>query len=170
MALAFVVVVALGTLASRAFYGERPGRLYELGGSTMGTSWSLKVSLPAGAPTEWVAAIGDTAQSRLDRIERLMSTWDSTSELSRFNRSDEHCTDPLSPETIAVLVVAAEVGVSVRRSAQCHGGAPGRGLGLRGECCRSAAPALVCGPGLPAASDRPRSPPAGCEGRNRGQG
>jgi thiamine biosynthesis lipoprotein len=110
MAIAFLAVVALGTLAGRVFYGDRPARLYQLGGSTMGTSWSLKLSLPAGAPQEWVAAIGDTAQSRLDRIERLMSTWDSTSELSRFNRSESTSPTPLSPETIAVLVIATEVG------------------------------------------------------------
>jgi thiamine biosynthesis lipoprotein len=110
LALAFVAVVALGTLAGRAFYGDRPVRLYQLAGSTMGTSWSLKVSLPAGAPSEWVTAIGDTTQSRLDRIEGLMSTWDSTSELSRFNRSASTSPISLSPETIAVLVIAAEVG------------------------------------------------------------
>jgi thiamine biosynthesis lipoprotein len=106
-----VVVAVFGTLAGRTFYGERPSRLYQLGGSSMGTTWSLKASLPIGAPADWVTAIRDTAQSRLDRIERLMSTWDSTSELSRFNRSTSTAPTPLSPETIAVLVVAAEVGL-----------------------------------------------------------
>ncbi|MDP2470905.1 MAG: FAD:protein FMN transferase [Candidatus Palauibacterales bacterium] len=108
--LALAAVVALGTLAARFFYGERPHLTHTMGGATMGTTWSLKVSLPQGAPDEWVAAIGDTAQSKLDRIEHLMSTWDSTSELSRFNRSASTSPTPLSPETIEVLAIASEVG------------------------------------------------------------
>lgn len=107
--LALAVVVVLGTIASRTFYGDRPHRIYELGGPTMGTRWSLKVSLPEGAPDAWVGAIGDTVQARLDRIEDLMSTWDTTSELSRFNRSADTSATPLSPETIEVLVLAEEI-------------------------------------------------------------
>jgi len=108
--LALLVVVFLGTLAGRTFYGDRTPRVHEMSGATMGTTWNLKVSLPDGAPTAWVDAIGDTVQSRLDRIESLMSTWDSTSELSRFNRSRSTSATPLSRETIAVLAIAAEVG------------------------------------------------------------
>jgi len=108
--LALLVVVFLGTLAGRTFYGDRPSRVHRMAGATMGTTWSLKVSLPDGAPTAWVDAIRDTVQSRLDRIESLMSTWDSTSELSRFNRSRSTSATPLSPETIAVMAIAAEVG------------------------------------------------------------
>jgi len=108
--LALLVVVFLGTLAGRTFYGDRPSSVHQMAGATMGTTWSLKVSLPDGAPTAWVDAIRDTVQSRLDRIERLMSTWDSTSELSRFNRSPSTSATPLSRETIAVMAIAAEVG------------------------------------------------------------
>jgi thiamine biosynthesis lipoprotein len=108
--LALALVVALGTIAGRTFYGERPAEVRQMGGATMGTTWTLKVVLPEGAPGAWVNAIGDTVQSRLDRIEGLMSTWDSTSELSRFNRSSSTSPVPLSPETIAVLKLAAEVG------------------------------------------------------------
>lgn len=110
MLLALAAVVALGTVAARTFYGDRPLRIHELAGATMGTTWSLKVSLPDGAPEAWVGAIGDTVQGRLDRIEGLMSTWDSTSELSRFNRSPSTSATPLAPETIAVLAIAAEIG------------------------------------------------------------
>jgi len=112
LGLALVVVVVLGTVVARAFYGERPARVHELAGATMGTTWTLRVSLPVGAPEEWVGAMGDTVQARLDRIERLMSTWDSTSELSRFNRTDGTGPVELSAETLAVLEVAAEVGES----------------------------------------------------------
>ncbi len=108
--LALAVVVVLGTVAGRAFYGERPIGLRQMSGATMGTTWSLKVALPEGAPEAWVSAIGDTVQSRLDRVESLMSTWDSTSELSLFNRSSSTSPTPLSSETMAVLEIAAEVG------------------------------------------------------------
>ena len=108
--LALALVVVLGTIAGRTFYGERPSELRQMGGATMGTTWTLKVVLPQGAPGAWVNAIGDTVQSRLDRIEGLMSTWDSTSELSRFNRSSTTEATTLSPETVAVLEIAAEVG------------------------------------------------------------
>lgn len=108
--LALALVVVLGTIAGRTFYGERPAELRQMGGATMGTTWTLKVVLPQGAPAAWVAAIGDTVQARLDRIEGLMSTWDSTSELSLFNRSSSTSPMPLSPETIAVLEISAEVG------------------------------------------------------------
>ena len=104
------IVAVLGTIAGRTFYGERPAELRQMAGTTMGTTWTLKVVLPQGAPGAWVNAIGDTVQSRLDRIEGLMSTWDSTSELSRFNRSSTTGATPLSPETVAVLEIAAEVG------------------------------------------------------------
>jgi len=112
MLLALAVVVVLGTVAGRTFYGQRPVEVRQLGGATMGTTWTLKIALPAGAPAAWVDAIGDTVQSRLDRIDSLMSTWDSTSELSRFNHSPDTSAVPLSPETMAVLAVARDVSVS----------------------------------------------------------
>jgi thiamine biosynthesis lipoprotein len=110
--LALALVVALGTVAGRVFYGERPVGLRQLSGATMGTTWTLKVALPAGAPDAWVEAIGDTVQSRLDHVDKLMSTWDSTSELSLFNQSADTSALPLSPETIAVLAVARDVGAA----------------------------------------------------------
>ena len=106
---ALLAMIALGTLAGRTFYGERSRRIYELAGATMGTTWHLRLSLPEGSPEAWVAAIGDTVQSRLDRVESLMSTWDSTSELSRFNRSADTVAIPLSPETLEVVGIALDV-------------------------------------------------------------
>ncbi len=107
---ALVLVIVLGTLVGRGFYGERPAEERHLAGASMGTTWSLKVVLPAGAPAAWFEAIRDTVQSRLDRIERLMSTWGSTTELSRFNRSADTTPQRLSPETIEVLSIARHIG------------------------------------------------------------
>lgn len=112
--LALAVMVVLGTWTARTFYGPRASRLYELSGATMGTTWHLRMALPDGSPHPWVEAIGDTVQARLDRVERLMSTWDSTSELSRFNRDTSDIDFALSPETIEVLEIALDVS---RRSA-----------------------------------------------------
>ena len=110
--LALVAVIALGTVARRSFYGERTPRIHELGGGTMGTTWSLRVVLPEGAPAAWVGAIGDTVQARLERINGLMSTWDSGSELSVFNSTRDTAAIPLSEETIAVLEIALDVGAA----------------------------------------------------------
>lgn len=108
---ALIAVVALGTLAARTFYGERQLREHEFAGSTMGTTWSLKVVLPDGAPQEWIEAFRDTARSRLERVSALMSTWDPESELSRLNRSGDTTPQPVSPETFEVLSVGRDVGL-----------------------------------------------------------
>lgn len=110
--LALALVVVLGTIAGRAFYGERPAEIRQMSGATMGTTWTLKVALPQGAPAAWVDAIGDTVQARLDRIEGLMSTWDSASELSTFNRFADTTAFPLSPETLEVLEISLDVGAA----------------------------------------------------------
>ena len=45
--LALALVVVLGTIAGRTFYGERPAELRQMGGTTMGTTWTLKVFFTA---------------------------------------------------------------------------------------------------------------------------
>ena len=85
MLLGLAAVVALGTVVGRTFYGERQLREHTFSGPTMGTTWSLKVVLPDGAPAAWVEAFRDTAISRLERIDALMSTWDPDSEVSTLN-------------------------------------------------------------------------------------
>ncbi len=107
---ALVAAIGLGTVARRTFYPEFPQGIREFAGSTMGTTWSLRAVLPEGAPDAWTIAIRDTVQARLDRVERVMSTWDSTSELSRFNRTRDTLPHVMSPLTLDVLRVAAEVG------------------------------------------------------------
>lgn len=105
-----VAVVALGTLAARTFYGERPLREHEFTGPTMGTTWHLRIVLPEGAPREWIEAFHDTTRVRLDRVNSLMSTWDPESELSRLNGAADTTAQPVSAETFEVLSVARDVG------------------------------------------------------------
>jgi thiamine biosynthesis lipoprotein len=50
-------------------------------------------------------------RASLDRINRLMSTWDPDSELSRFNRSTGLQPFPVSPETFEVFKWSINVGI-----------------------------------------------------------
>jgi thiamine biosynthesis lipoprotein len=80
----------------------------ELSGHSMGTTWSVIASLPADRIHD-VEAAQSVIEQRLERIERLMSTWDRDSELSRFNRHASTAPFPLSAETLEVLSLAQQV-------------------------------------------------------------
>ena len=80
-----------------------------LSGSALGTTWSVVLGPRDGADdaSEPTAA---AIEAQLDAIDRLMSTWRPDSELSRFNRHASTEPFPLSPPTLDVLRLAAEVG------------------------------------------------------------
>jgi len=78
-------------------------RTTEFRGLTMGAAFSVKV---VTARDEVDAGLGDVdraLRATLDRINRLMSTWDPDSELSRFNRSASLEPFRVSLETFEVL-------------------------------------------------------------------
>lgn len=87
---------------------EPPPSLYVFGGPTMGTTYRVKLVAKDLAADE-LARAKATTEDALSRINRLMSTWDSSSELSRFNRHLAGARFPASPETLAVFEVAREV-------------------------------------------------------------
>lgn len=65
---------------------ERPGQALQplrLGGSTMGTDWSVTCHAPRGMKAD---AICDAADTVFADIIRQMSTWEPTSLISQFNR------------------------------------------------------------------------------------
>ena len=69
----------------RVSFGGLPARPAALAGATMGTTWSARLSLPAG--------LGDSAarqaiQAALDEVVTQMSTWEAESDISRYNRAD----------------------------------------------------------------------------------
>lgn len=103
-----VLLAAAVSLLSVSACGDTgSSRLVELSGPTMGTTWSVKlVPSPRGLARAEVQAIDGHVRDLLVRIEGLMSTWDPTSELSRFNayRGDEPF--PVSPDTFAVFRAA----------------------------------------------------------------
>ncbi len=85
-------------------------RTIEFSGPTMGATFSVKVvtaqdDVDGGDHSEVDRALPAT----LDRINRLMSTWDPDSELSRFNRSTSLEPFPVSLETFEVLRWSVEL-------------------------------------------------------------
>jgi thiamine biosynthesis lipoprotein len=73
-----------------------------LGGSTMGTTWSVSL---ASAPDADVGAIRAGVEACLDRVVSEMSTWLDTSDVSRFNRSANEWCD--LPDALAVVLACA---------------------------------------------------------------
>jgi FAD:protein FMN transferase len=85
-------------------------RAIEFRGLTMGAAFSVKVVTASPGDDVDVevgsAGLGDmdrALRATLERINRLMSTWDPDSELSRFNRSTSLEPFPVSRETFEVL-------------------------------------------------------------------
>lgn len=101
------VIVIGGLIAVRLLTPKTPV-VHEFTGAAMGTSYTVKMWGPGLSPTE-VAALIDSAVGRLEQVDRLMSMYDSTSELSRFNRQRDTVPVALSPEVIEVLAAAREV-------------------------------------------------------------
>jgi len=77
-------------------------------GATMGTQYSVKVvGSPGGVD---VATLEKDIQAALDRVDALMSTYRSDSELSRFNAFDRTDWFPVSAATAEVVEAAVDVG------------------------------------------------------------
>lgn len=58
--------------------------LARLGGTTMGTTWSVRLAVPR---TRDLHALHAGIQARLDAVVAQMSTWEPQSDLSRYNRA-----------------------------------------------------------------------------------
>jgi len=80
----------------------------EFTGDTMGTVYSVKLAAP-NPPAEVRGAIRRAIEERLDRVDRLMSTYLPDSELSRFNRHAANEAFSAAPETLEVFRIAREV-------------------------------------------------------------
>lgn len=88
------------------------GSLTRLHGSTMGTTYSVVLAPPyaKGRPSpDQLQRLSAAVQGELDRLSALMSTWDETSELMRFNRTPVGTPFALSPDTRRVLAVSQRV-------------------------------------------------------------
>jgi thiamine biosynthesis lipoprotein len=100
-----MLLVASMLAACSSDYAELP--LLELTGSTMGTSYSVKlVALHPQTDTETLQAQID---SNLARIEQRMSTYRTDSELSLFNRSESTGWVAVSAELCGVIEQALSI-------------------------------------------------------------
>lgn len=82
------------------------GEVHVLEGRSMGTTWSVKVVLPDAALLHDVRA---GIEDRLALVVRQMSTWESDSDLSRFNRAPAGTWCKLPGECFHVLQQALQV-------------------------------------------------------------
>jgi FAD:protein FMN transferase len=82
----------------------------DFGGTSMGTSWSARVALPAGAgAADHRSALQAGLQRELDQVVAQMSHWEADSSLGRFNRAGA-CTWHVLPDGFFdVLHYALEV-------------------------------------------------------------
>lgn len=86
---------------------DRPPETLQLDGQTMGTTWSVILRPgPAGVDA---AVLQQKLQQRLDRINRLMSTYDPQSEVSRFNDQATMDWFAISSETAEVIALSQEI-------------------------------------------------------------
>jgi len=102
VALSLVVVLVVGRVVT-----SRDRAVHEFVGPTMGTSYRVVVRAPLASGDS--AAIRRLVQGELDGVEGAMSTYDSTSELSRFNRHGTETPFVASPALIEILTLADDV-------------------------------------------------------------
>jgi len=99
-----LVALALMVRWSRSGAGDP---VHVLVGPTMGTSFRVLVA--ADLEEREIERVRIVVEERLDRVNRLMSTYDTTSEVSRFNRHGSTQPFPMSAELIEALAMAREV-------------------------------------------------------------
>lgn len=81
--------------------------VHEFVGATMGTSFIVKVE--ADLSPEERERVRGLIEERLERVERLMSTYDTASELSRFNRHASLDPVRVSEELLEVVALARDI-------------------------------------------------------------
>lgn len=80
-----IALVALSAASMhRLVFADLPGPVFEFSGETMGTTFLVKVAAES-LSRDAHAEIGRRIMSRLVEVNRVMSTWDPDSEISRFN-------------------------------------------------------------------------------------
>lgn len=81
--------------------------MHDLAGSTMGTSWSVRLMLPPGP--DGSAALAEELQQCLDEVVAQMSHWEPDSNLSRYNRGSAGSWHALPPAFLEVIAYALSV-------------------------------------------------------------
>jgi len=104
---ALLLVVWLLTACQQETTERSDSTAAELNGPTMGTTWSVKLAKPIDRKAR--AELEKRIVDELQRINRLVSTWDPDSELSRFNADPSLDATPLDDNTLSMLRTAIEV-------------------------------------------------------------
>ncbi|WP_280154486.1 FAD:protein FMN transferase [Piscinibacter sp. XHJ-5] len=82
------------------------GRVHEVGGVTMGTTWSVKLVADGEAS---LPPLERDIQRCLDGVDAQMSTWKVDSDLSRFNRAPAGSWNEMPADCFGVLAFALRV-------------------------------------------------------------
>ena len=106
--LSIALVILVGLTVQRLWLARGERVIHEFAGATMGTTYSVTVEASSFSDS-MRALVADTIRDRLDEINRLMSTYDPGSELSRFNQHLSTAPFPLSEPTMLVFTVAQEI-------------------------------------------------------------
>lgn len=92
---------------------QKPANLIEIHGSTMGTTYMVKIVKPGDekftSRDEFSKRVTTDIESLLKKVNQQMSTWIEDSEISRFNRYKESQWFEVSSDTVLVIAEALRV-------------------------------------------------------------
>jgi len=92
---------------------QKPANLLEINGSTMGTTYMVKIVKPEAEKFSFGDELSKRVTADIDnllkKVNQQMSTWKEDSEISRFNRYQEFQWFEVSLETVLVITEALRV-------------------------------------------------------------
>ena len=94
-----ILVVVIGLIVYLNQYRTAARQLLALSGTTMGTSYHIKLAPTQGEKID-LAVLKREIDSRLAGIDNKMSTYKENSEISRFNRHSSNNWMAISAETL----------------------------------------------------------------------
>lgn len=101
-----LVLVGAGYFRLWLMREENPNKLLTISGRTMGTTYKVLLAEPLGPNPQGLKQV---VQAELDRVEALMSTYRTDSELSRFNAMREIGGMEVSTDTRTVVEAAQQI-------------------------------------------------------------
>ena len=101
------IIVSVALAVGRRERADVP-TVHELGGATMGTTYSVKLVAPP-LPADRLRSLEDSVAGRLGMVDRAMSTYNPSSELSRFNAHIDTEPFAVSAAVLEVFLVAQTV-------------------------------------------------------------
>jgi len=103
-----VLVLATSLLVAAASPAADDATVVVFSGPTMGTRYTVRVAGPA-LDQAGREAVSSLIERELDDVDRLLSTWNPESEISRFNRHASTDPFPVDAATLSVLDLAQKV-------------------------------------------------------------